>query len=35
MLQPTGKWWANEIHPTSKGFRKLAEAFKAALDEHA
>ncbi len=30
-LEPTSTWWANEIHPSPKGFRKLAEVFKTAL----
>jgi len=31
LLQPTGKWWDNEFHPTPKGFDKIALAFKDAL----
>jgi hypothetical protein len=30
-LEPTSAWWANEIHPSPKGFRKLAGVFKTAL----
>ncbi|MBI5663694.1 MAG: hypothetical protein HZC49_01205 [Nitrospirae bacterium] len=30
-LQPTKEWWANEIHPSPKGFLKLAEVFSTAL----
>ena len=30
-LQPTAEWWANEIHPSPKGFWKMAEVFKMAL----
>jgi hypothetical protein len=33
---PTGPgyktWWANELHPTRKGFRKVAEKFVTVLD---
>jgi hypothetical protein len=32
-LQPTSKWWANEIHPTSEGFKKIAEIFKNTLKQ--
>ena len=30
-LQPTDRWWANEIHPTDKGFEAIARKFHAAL----
>jgi len=34
---PTGSayktWWANELHPTHKGFRKVASKFAEALEE--
>ncbi len=33
-LQPTEQWWANEIHPSPEGFRRLAEVFKNELDRH-
>jgi phospholipase/lecithinase/hemolysin len=32
-LQPTSKWWANEIHPTSEGFKKIAEVFESTLKQ--
>ena len=25
------RWWANELHPTPPGFRRIAERFKAAI----
>jgi hypothetical protein len=31
LLQPTATWWENEIHPTPRGFEKIAVAFKDAL----
>jgi len=31
LLQPTPKWWDNEIHPSPKGFDKIAIAFRGAL----
>ena len=31
LLQPTATWWENEIHPTPRGFEKIAVAFKGAL----
>jgi len=34
LLQPTKKWWDNEIHPTPKGFDKIALAFRDALVAH-
>lgn len=30
-LQPTDEWWANEPHPTDKGFKAIAQKFQAAL----
>ncbi|MBI5100305.1 MAG: SGNH/GDSL hydrolase family protein [Nitrospirae bacterium] len=32
-LQPTPSWWANEIHPSSAGFMKIAEVFEAEIRE--
>jgi hypothetical protein len=34
LLQPTAKWWDNELHPSPKGFDKIAIAFKDALVTH-
>jgi hypothetical protein len=31
LLPPTSTWWENEIHPTPRGFEKIAIAFKNAL----
>ncbi|MBI3796384.1 MAG: hypothetical protein HY268_05350 [Deltaproteobacteria bacterium] len=31
LLPPTATWWENEIHPTPRGFEKIAVAFKDAL----
>jgi hypothetical protein len=34
LLQPTAKWWENEIHPTPRGFDKIAIAFRDTLVAH-
>jgi hypothetical protein len=30
---PTSEWWANELHPTNRGFKAIAEKFQVALAE--
>ena len=34
LLRPTAKWWDNELHPSPRGFEKIAVAFKEALVSH-
>jgi len=31
LLEPTKQWWDNEIHPSPKGFDKIAKAFREVL----